>query len=1080
MENFLKNKQFFNILLLICLAGFLILPQICSADEFDDITLRETAKYLELPENKVQDLIRSLINIFHSEWIDLVSSGYSSPEKMAVPSIMKKAVQVQALNHLLIEAPIEITGKIIKNTVKMVRLFLGQGFGSIFEEIEKESVKRAIGYGMSVLVENEIRMSPGAIEFEYKLREGGMAKALIQYIIIYKPITAKNGEMIVRFYSAESLKPPKNEGSPGMSLFMYTELTQDLPPFIVDIQGMVEDYKWIGKPSVKIDFPSEVPDLRIRPLSFWEKQILKPIETTIKDVEIIITKVTGKSPRLVDIWEEIKSFISKIKSLAPAGLVETQPAELNILDRETLENISNIITKQNDKLSPENLIEIEPQSIEIESEPKGGPVVTLEEIQEILDDISERIDVLNQQVNELVGMSGLAKIDLEDEEIEETEEAEEIEGDEFDELEEKQVAEKKEEDICNNVNINTASKKELQRITGVGPVIAQKIMEARPFYSLSDLIRVSGIGEKTLQEIMGQGCAYVDEFYSGYGGSGGGTPSLSPPPPSYLKVLISEIQIKSASSSDDEFIELYNPNNDEIDISQWSIQKSYSTSTTIYKKNFEGGNKIPAKGYFLIVYASSTDQNLLNLADMAHKTFNLASNNTIYLVADQEKIENASDINIVDMVGFGENVFSEGNPAPIPQAGKSIGRKWSTTTQSYIDTGDNQNDFEIQTPTSKSQNQTSSLPINQPPVAVFNFFPENPLINQEIIFNAASSSDSDGTITSYIWDFGDTNSTTTNQATTTYSYLTSGVEYIVKLWVVDDQGATSSPATITISVIPALNQPPIASFTFSPENPFVDDEIIFDATSSSDLDGTITSYIWDFGDSTVSTTTEVITTHNYSTSSDFLVNLTVVDDNNATNSATTTIAISFPETPAPGLFSDDFESYATGTSLDGQGDWTSSGNFIVSDIQANSGIKSVGFNNYSYLHFSAGKEGATSTLGGVSFNVRLESLPTSIVFMPTTITDSGATQVYFQADSFYILSYATNTAVLVKSGLTTGVWYNVTIEWNTDDWIYRAKIDTDDFSDWYQMEGSIQHRGIKYFAVEAINSEFYFDDIEGF
>ena len=182
MEKLLKNRRFFYILTLIFIAGFFIFPNISLADEFDDITLREAAKYLELPGDKVQDLIRSFIGIFHSEWENLAGSGSVAAEEMAVPSIMKKAVQIQALNHLLIDAPLEISEGIIKNAVKITRLFLGNGFGSIFEEIERESVKRAISYGMSILFENEIRVSPGALGFEYQLREGGIGKALIQYL----------------------------------------------------------------------------------------------------------------------------------------------------------------------------------------------------------------------------------------------------------------------------------------------------------------------------------------------------------------------------------------------------------------------------------------------------------------------------------------------------------------------------------------------------------------------------------------------------------------------------------------------------------------------------------------------------------------------------------------------------------------------------------------------------------------------------------------------------------------------------------------------------------------------------------
>jgi competence ComEA-like helix-hairpin-helix protein len=59
------------------------------------------------------------------------------------------------------------------------------------------------------------------------------------------------------------------------------------------------------------------------------------------------------------------------------------------------------------------------------------------------------------------------------------------------------------------IDINSASLEELQKIYGVGPVIAKRIIEARPFSSLDDLIKVKGIGEKTLQKIKEQGLACV-------------------------------------------------------------------------------------------------------------------------------------------------------------------------------------------------------------------------------------------------------------------------------------------------------------------------------------------------------------------------------------------------------------------------------------------------------------------------------------------------------------------------------------------------------------------------------------------
>jgi competence ComEA-like helix-hairpin-helix protein len=60
------------------------------------------------------------------------------------------------------------------------------------------------------------------------------------------------------------------------------------------------------------------------------------------------------------------------------------------------------------------------------------------------------------------------------------------------------------------IDINNASSKELQTLAGIGPVLAQRIIENRPFYSIEDLMKVPGIGEKTLNEIKKQNLAWVD------------------------------------------------------------------------------------------------------------------------------------------------------------------------------------------------------------------------------------------------------------------------------------------------------------------------------------------------------------------------------------------------------------------------------------------------------------------------------------------------------------------------------------------------------------------------------------------
>ncbi len=177
---------------------------------------------------------------------------------------------------------------------------------------------------------------------------------------------------------------------------------------------------------------------------------------------------------------------------------------------------------------------------------------------------------------------------------------------------------------------------------------------------------------------------------------------------------------------------------------------------------------------------------------------------------------------------------------------------------------------------------------NQEPSAEISYYPdpatgELPLT---VAFEGSDSSDPDGEIIDYEWDFGDPDSGEENTSTEenpAHEYSEEGT-YTVSLTVTDGDGASgTTEAVVEIKAGTPVqnNKQPIARISYSQDtsNPLT---VKFDGSGSSDPDpgGKVVNYEWNFGDpdsGNDNTSSKEKPEHEYSSEGTYDVSLRVMD-----------------------------------------------------------------------------------------------------------------------------------------------------------------------------------------------------------
>lgn len=162
------------------------------------------------------------------------------------------------------------------------------------------------------------------------------------------------------------------------------------------------------------------------------------------------------------------------------------------------------------------------------------------------------------------------------------------------------------------------------------------------------------------------------------------------------------------------------------------------------------------------------------------------------------------------------------------------------------------------------------ITINQPPSADAGG-DRNACAGKVVIFDGSRSHDPENGVLNYRWDFGDGTSATIVNPTKTYKKA--GI-YPVTLYVEDDSGMQDSNEA-TDRILVYIAESPVAE-AGPDQTVCVHSAVRFDGTRSSDVDGLVNSYTWDFGDGTTGGGPTPV--HIYSEPGEYYVKLLITGD----------------------------------------------------------------------------------------------------------------------------------------------------------------------------------------------------------
>lgn len=267
---------------LLILAGFLVIGRNVLAESPEEIF--KNSDNIALTETENEKIWLSVTQLLTNQWMDVMASSNMTLEQEAVLSIVRTGNRAQLVNYFFSKAPADASLELGKAIIKLARFILsGADPAQIVGEFERLSVEKAKEYLVNWLNQNSIKISNGNLPVQYMGSDNIAYKYNLPYIVTYKEDNNGMADAAIGVYSSKTTKTLIPQIMNG-----WTGGISDIPPYIFRLTGKVKKengaYRWQGKPNFEYIFNEEVPQFDFKeptPFENFKKEVVDYIKSLI-------------------------------------------------------------------------------------------------------------------------------------------------------------------------------------------------------------------------------------------------------------------------------------------------------------------------------------------------------------------------------------------------------------------------------------------------------------------------------------------------------------------------------------------------------------------------------------------------------------------------------------------------------------------------------------------------------------------------------------------------------------------------------------------------------------------------------